>query len=154
MTSTLIKVEIGAEIKKGTTSAGQGWGSGETMCVPEKAGGRWTERRHQKQLQRDATHSGHPSSQTDGEVWLKTKQKNHRHCCCASTSHTESGVLIHRTGRGEPGSGRAEWSRPGPGLQGAQRAASVRLTEAAVTRTHAKACGKTFPKMPTMLTAS
>lgn len=154
MASTLIKVEIGAEIKKGTTSVGHGWGSGETMRALEKVGDRWTEGRHQKRLQRDATHSGHSSSQTDSEVWLKNKQTNHRHCSCASTSHTESGVLTHRTGWGEPGLGRAEWSRPGPGLQGAQRAAGVQLTEAAVTRAHAKACGKTFPKMPTMLSAS
>ena len=76
MASTLIKVEIGAEIKEGTTSVGHGWGSGETMRALEKVGDRWTERRHQKWLQRDTTHSGHSSSQTDSEVWLKNKQTN------------------------------------------------------------------------------
>lgn len=30
----------------------------------------------------------------------------------------------------------------------------MRLTEAAVTRAHAKARGETFPEMPTVLTAS
>lgn len=71
--STLIKAEIGPEIKKGTTSVGHGWGSGETMHALEKVGDRWTERRHRKRLQRDAAHSGHSSSQADSEVWLKNK---------------------------------------------------------------------------------
>lgn len=48
MASTLIKVEIGAEIKKGTTSVGHGWGSGETMRALEKVGDRWTEGRRRE----------------------------------------------------------------------------------------------------------
>ena len=86
-------------------SVGQGWGKGATMCVLEKVGGEagWGTGGHRedpRNSSREMLPRGHPSSQTVSNVWLKKKKITGTPA--VSTSHTDSGVLIHRTGRGEP----------------------------------------------------
>lgn len=70
------------------------------MGVLEKVGDRWMERRPQKRLQRDATQRA--PILTNGQQCLAQNKKKITDTPAVSTSLMDSGVLIHRTGRGEP----------------------------------------------------
>lgn len=121
------------------------------MGVLEKVGDRWTER-GPRNGSRETLPRGHPSSKMASRQCLA--QKTITDTPAVSTS-MDSGVLIHRTGRGEPALARVvpATGHGGPGLHGAQRPAGVRFTEAAVTGHTLEGCSKPFSEMLATVTA-